>query len=344
MEEERDPSLTEGIAAYHVFHRDLHLRGASYPLYLWSAVAACRRLRAVGFPPELIHAHVYAAAVPGAMVATRAGIPLVLTEHFSGVALRSLSRVEARKARYACEHAARVLPVSRYLQEAIKGYGIDVPFEVVPNVVDTSLFRPAEGKKKAEDEGRRLLFVGNLDRMEYKGFPTLVQALVRLNERRRDWRLDVIGTGSERRRYETSVGALGLVGQVTFHGAQMKPVIAQMMRVADLLVAPSRMETFGAVVAEALASGLPVVSTSVGGIPELVDDRSGRLVSPDDPAALAETLDATLEDLDTFDGRAIAAAARDRYGLEVVGKQLDRIYASAVAESRGGAARTSQAP
>ena len=78
------------------------------------------------------------------MVARRNGIPLVVTEHFSGLAQRSLSRVEVRKARYAYTHAARVLPVSRFLQEAIRAYGIDVPFEVVPNAVDTSVFFPAE--------------------------------------------------------------------------------------------------------------------------------------------------------------------------------------------------------
>ena len=84
---------------------------------------------------------------------------------------------------------------------------------------------------------------------------------------------------------------------------------------------------------------MPIVSTSVGGIPELVHESSGRLVPPDDQDALAAALDETLEDLDDVDRRAIAAAARDRYSLEVVGERLGRIYESLLAESRVDATR-----
>ena len=126
--------------------------------------------------------------------------------------------------------------------------------------------------------------------------------------------------------YETSASELGLRDHVTFQGSRPKQAVAEMMRDADLLVLPSRVETFGAVIAEALVSGLPVVSTTVGGIPELVDERSSILVRPDDPAALAEALDAGLAELKAFDRAAIGEAAHDRYSLEAVGEQLSRIY------------------
>jgi glycosyltransferase involved in cell wall biosynthesis len=343
MEEERDPALSEGIDTYHVFHRSFGLRGASYAPYLQSAIGAYRRLRDGGFRPDLIHAHIYTAGVPAAGIGTRSGIPVVLTEQFSGFPRRALNHVEVRKARYAYKRVACALPVSRHLLEAIASYGIDPPFEIVPNVVDTSLFYPRAGERREQNAERRLLFVGNLEPLQSKGFPTLLRALVRLNELSRDWRLDVCGDGPERRSYETSAGEFGLGGQVTFHGSRPKAAIAQMMRASDLFVLPSRFETFGAVLAEALASGLPVVSTTVGGIPELVDEGSGRLVPPDDPTALAEALHSTLENLDVFDRRAIAAAAAERYALEVVGKRFTEIYESALAESRIDGARHSRA-
>jgi L-malate glycosyltransferase len=341
MEEELDPSLSEGIEAHHVFTRPSRPRGASYGLYLWSAVRAYHRLRGRGFRPDVIHAHVYTAGVPAAIVGTRSGIPVVLTEQFSGFPRRTLSRVDVRKARYAYGRAARALPVSRHLLEAIRSYGIDVPFEVVPNVVDTSLFFPPDAKRATETVERRLLFVGNLEPSQSKGFPTLLRALARLNDSRRDWRLDVFGDGPDRGSYETSAGALGLGEQLRFHGSQPKTVIAETMRGSDLFVLPSRFDNLPSAIVEALASGLPVVSTTVGGIPELVDERNGRLVAPEDPVALADALQATLEDLDAFDRRAIAAAAGDRYSLEVIGKRLTEIYESALAESRVGGARHS---
>lgn len=334
MEEELDPSLSEGIEAHHVYHRRSSLRGASYALYLRSAIGAYRRLRGNGFRPDVIHAHVYGAGVPAAAIGTRSGIPVVLTEQFSGFPLRGLSRVEVRKARYAYRRVARALPVSRHLRDALQSYGIDVPFEIVPNVVDTSLFFPPDEGRTKETAARRLLFVGNLEPTQIKGFPTLLQALARLEERRPAWHLDVIGEGPERASHEASAAALGLGDNVTFHGSLRKPVVAEMMREADLFVLPSRFDNLPSAVVEALASGLPVVSTTVGGIPELVEKHNGRLVPPEDPVALADALDDVLEKLDTFDRRAIAAAARDRYGLEVVGERLSRIYESVLAESR----------
>jgi L-malate glycosyltransferase len=337
LERELDPALSEGIEAYRVSHRPVGVRGASYPLFLWSAVSAYRRLRDGGFHPDVIHAHVYGAGVPAAIAASRSGIPLVITEHFSGIAQRSLSRVEARKARFAYNRAARILPVSGFLQEAIEAYGIHRPFEVVPNVVDTSVFFPPDGVPR-QDCKRRLLFVGNLEPLHLKGFPTLLLALARLRETSQAWKLDVIGGGPERSRDERSAADLGLGEHVTFHGPQQRHAVAQAMREADLLIQPSRVETFGTVIAEALVSGLPVVSTAVGDIPERLDERGGRLVPPDDPAALAKLLADTLEELDAFDRAAISKAARDRYGLNVVGEQLSRVYESVLGESSLGTA------
>lgn len=332
MHEESDPFLSEGIETRHVSRRKMAVRGVSYSVYLWSAVAAYRRLQDDGLRPDVIHAHVYGAGVPAALIARRSRIPLVLTEHSSHVARRSLGWAETRKARFAYSSAARILPVSRFLLEAIRSYGIDRPSEVVPNAVDTSIFFPPDAAEK-RDARRRLLFVGNLEPLHLKGFPTLLQALVLLRERQGGWRLDVVGDGPERARYAISVTESGLNEYVTFHGSRPKTAVAQAMREADLLVLPSRIETFGVVAAEALVSGLPVVSTNVGGIPEIVDEGSGRLVPPDDPVALADALYRVLANLELFDRSAISAAARDRYSPGVVGARLTRIYESVLAES-----------
>lgn len=326
--------MSERIEAHHVFHRRSRVPGASYALYLWSAIGAYRRLRANGFRPDVIHAHVYGAGVPAAAIGARSGAPVVLTEQFTGFPRRSLSRVEALKARYAYKRAARALPVSRHLRAAIRSYGIDTTFEVVPNVVDTSLFFPPDTERREDGVARRLLFVGNLEPLQHKGFPTLLRALVHLRERSRNWRLDVIGDGPERAAYAASATELGLQDHVAFHGSQPKPVIAQMMRAADLFVLPSRFDNLPCVVVEALASGLPVVSTTVGGIPELVDNRNGRLVPPDDPASLTDCLHEMLENLEMFDRRSISAAAREHYSYQVVGEQLSRIYEAVLAEAR----------
>jgi glycosyltransferase involved in cell wall biosynthesis len=335
MEEELDPELNEGIPAYHVHHHSSRVRGTSYPLYLWSVLKAFRRLRAEGFKPDVIHAHVYDAGVPAVMIGKRNGIPVVVTEQFTGFPRRTLNRAAVLKARYAYRNADRALPVSMHLQRAIAAYGIEAKFEIVPNVVDTSLFFTAERKPKTSDE-KRMIFVGNLEPSQHKGYPTLLEALNLLGKRRSDWRLDVIGEGPERPAYERRTEAAKLPAHVVFHGAKPKREISEMMRGSDLFVLPSRFDNLPCVVVEALASGLPVVSTTVGGIPEMVYEGAGILVPPDDPPALADALDSVLSNLSSYDRVEIADAARSRYSLEAVGAQLQAIYESVRSASATG--------
>ncbi len=113
-----------------------------------------------------------------------------------------------------------------------------------------------------------------------------------------------------------------------FLGVLPKPVLADRMRAADLFVLASRFENNPCVVMEAMASGLPVVGTRVGGIPELVDTAAGVLVEPNDPQAIADGVDNALA-LD-FDRPAIAQAAKERYGRERIASELADVYEDVV--------------
>jgi glycosyltransferase involved in cell wall biosynthesis len=111
------------------------------------------------------------------------------------------------------------------------------------------------------------------------------------------------------------VREVGLDGRVRFSGPQSGAALGRSYRAADVLVLPSRGETYGMVVTEALAHGLPVVAAEVGGVPEALGygadgTRPGLLVPPDDPRALHDALRAWLEDHDLR--RRLRRAARER--------------------------------
>jgi len=130
----------------------------------------------------------------------------------------------------------------------------------------------------------------------------------------------------------------GMDGRVRFAGAQAEGELARSYAAADVLVLPSRAETYGMVVAEALARGLPVVAADVGGVPEALGRggdgmRPGLLVPPGDPAALRDALRRWLEDAGLR--RRLRAAARERRASLADWSSTT----AAVAEALAGAAR-----
>ena len=333
MEKERDPALTEGIPIYRAWHRLLPIPSVSYPAYVWAAMQAVRAIERQGFRPDIVHAHVYSSGLPAAAVARWRHIPMVLTEHTSAFPRRLLSPQQARVARLALSLARVVMPVSLALQRGIEEYGIRATFQVVPNAVDTRIFHPdpaplaSMAKSGIGDRQpglrRRLLFAGGL--VPVKGIPHLLAALAILSETRHDWQLDLVGDGPNRDEYIALAAQLGLGDHVVFHGLKPKAEVAAFMRQAELFVLPSLWENSPCVIVEAMASGLPVVASRVGGIPELVTKQTGMLVPPKDPASLAAALATALDNPNQFD-RSLLVRAAERYTPAVVGQEIDSVY------------------
>lgn len=287
--------------------------------------AAARGFRAVrrsGFRPDVLHAHFFLAGVPAAMLGRLTHTPVVVTEQWS-IFLpddpMTLTQPLRAAARFAYGQAKIVLPASDALRRGIEAQGIHAHFEVVPNVVDTSLFGVDGGTRNG-----RLLAVGLL--YEAKGYEYLLEAVSLLRADGRDVDLDVIGDGPGRHDYTGLASDLHLDGHVVFHGLVPKPEVAQRMRDASLFVLTSRYDNNPCVLIEAMASGLPVVATAVGGIPEVVDERSGILAQPRDPRAIADAIGSALDRMGTWDRNAIASSAAERFGREAIGRRLADVY------------------
>ena len=174
----------------------------------------------------------------------------------------------------------------------------------------TSSTRPSSTRAEPRRRLTRLLAVGLL--YEAKGYELLLEAVARLAAEGRAFHLDVVGDGPNRAAYEDLAVSLGVADRITFHGLKTKEEVAAFMRSADLFVLTSRYDNNPCVLIEAMASGLPVVATAVGGIPEIVDPGSGRLATPNDPGSIATEIAAALDGLDGFDRPAIARSAEGR--------------------------------
>lgn len=322
-EQEFDPALNEGIPTYRAWYRAKLVSKTAYFRFLQSVNRAYQAIVADGFRPDVLHAHIYEAGVAAVLLGKRHRLPVVITEQFSAFPRRLLSPQKVLKARWAFAQADRVLPVSAALQTSIEQYGIHARFHRVPNVVDTGLFTPPPAPCPPHDP-MRLLFVGSL--IPLKGVGFLLDALAQVQRQRQDWCLDLVGDGQDRATFERQAAELGLAPQVNFHGWKTKSEVAGFMRQADLFVLPSLWDNMPCVIVEAMASGLPIVASDVGGIPEMVDAPViGALAPPGDAGALAAVLLARLATLDQTD-RPLIASKAGRFSMAVVGRSLHDIY------------------
>lgn len=169
-----------------------------------------------------------------------------------------------------------------------------------------------------------LLFVGRLS--QQKGVDILLHAMDILHQKQSDIQLWIVGEGEQRSELEQLCRSLGLEGYVSFLGKRTDP--ADLMRVANLFVLPSRWEGLPTVLMEAMLVGTPIVATNVSGSRDLIQSgRNGWLVRPDDPKSLAQGINSALESEDLRQGYTDQAALDVRtYTIERVATQYIDLY------------------
>lgn len=299
------------------------LRAAARLLpYLW------RLWRAAG-RSDLFHVmansgwswHLFAA--PAVRIARWRGVP-VLVNYRGGEAAGFLARSRASVAATLAPAARLVVP-SGFLQAVFREHGMAA--EIVPNIVDLERFRPAPARPL---DPPHLVVARNLEPIYDNA--TVLRALARVHERYPQARLTVAGTGPERAALEALVQELGLGDRVRFAGRLDREAMAELLRSATLAINPSRVDNMPNSVLEALASGVPVLSTDVGGVPYIV--RHGEeawLVPAASPGPMAEGILRLLDDPALAERLARAGIeAASRYSWRAVAPQLLGHYRSLV--------------
>lgn len=227
-----------------------------------------------------------------ALAARALGKPCVVKVHGSDVNVVLAKPAPRAIAAGALAHADAVVAVSRPLAEEVVRIGVRRErVHVVANGVDTATFRPrdrADARRAlgVDPEARVILYVGRLE--PRKGTEDLMAAFERVRERVPEALLVLVGDGVSAPAARAHALRWGTRGRVL--GALPHEDVAEWMAACDVLTLPSWAEGTPNVVLEALASGRPVVATSVGGIPDVVDARAGILVPPRDARALADAL------------------------------------------------------
>ncbi len=275
--------------------------------------------------PQVDAVHVFCAAhtafffgaVPAVRAARRHARPAILNYHDGRAAAHY--RWWGTVVRWAIRRSAVLVVPSPFLQRLFGGHGHRA--EVVPNVVDTSAFR----YRRPEPVRPRLLSARLLEPL-YAVDNTL-RAFARVRDAVPEVRLDVYGPGRSRPALERLAARLGDRG-IAFHGAVPHAQMPAVFEQGGILVNSSRVDNMPHVLIEAMAAGLPIVTTAAGGIPDIVEDgRTALLVPVDDPAALAAAVLRVLRE----SGLAVRLAAAGReasasYGWDRAHAGWRRIY------------------
>ncbi len=293
---------------------------------------AVRRLREV-FPFDVIHAHFgYPDGVAAEWLGRQCGVPVVVTEHAPWRPWMDDCPAARRQAVPAARRFACHIAVSRAVKRTIVDFTADPSrVRVIPNGVDSSVFRPCDPRERDPD---KILFVG-LPR-PVKGVDLLLQAMVHVLARRPNSRLVVVGGAVYRgtRGHMAELQAMAdrhpLTGRVSFEGLQPVEEVARHMATSAVLALPSRLESFGAVLLEALACGTPVVSTLSGGPEDIVTPEVGHLVPVGDPAALASALLDVLDNPCRYPAERMRAFAVERFSWERVADRIIDTYCAAL--------------
>jgi glycosyltransferase involved in cell wall biosynthesis len=259
--------------------------------------------------PDLVNAH---APVPGLADLARfahRGTPFVVTYH-AGTMHKGrpgpdllVDGYERSLGRGLIDRADWVISSSAFVRDTYLARVRAKTTTIEPGV-DTGLFRPADQRRVD-----RLVFVGSLQRsQEHKGLASVLAALATVPDTGAT--LDVIGGGDGLAGFRARAARLGLGGRVRFLGHLGTAGVAEALRETGIFVLPTRNDSFPMSLLEAMATGLPVVTTRVGGIPELVSDEvTGCLVDPDDTATFRRRVSTLLADPERA-GRMGSAARR----------------------------------
>ena len=296
------------------------------------------------FKPDLIHLHVtYPLGQVALLWKKLFGYKYVLTEHWTiyqpqnkDVLVGGLKKKIVKIA----NNALLIMPVSLDLQHCMEGHGVRNRFQVIYNLVNTDMFKlkpcidslqrtaPCRNDMHGGNTKKHILHISTL-RDEAKNFSGILRTIERLRQQRDDFELHVIHD-YEAPEFKAFVKEHNLSDCVIFHGKKTSAEVAEAYQQADFFVLFSNFENLPCVIVEAFASGVPVLSTAVGGIAEILSPERGILIPQGDENALLQSMNTMLDHCHEYDREAIREYAIKTFAAQNIGRQIFEAYKEVV--------------
>ena len=323
---------------------------SSYPLFEfppYDLALASRMAEVAEFNDlDLLHVH-YAiphsvsALLARQMLASRGRrLPFVTTLHGTDITLVGLDRSYLPITRYAIQESDGVTSISNYLKEkTFEHFDVSCPIEVIPNFVNCDVYTPFTDEAVRSEARKRLAKPGEAILIHLSNFRPVkrVVDVVKIFARvvhQVPSQLVLVGDGPDRSASEWLAHELGIHDRIHFLGKQER--VNELLPLADLMIMPSELESFGLAALEAMACKVPTIATRVGGVPELIDDGVTGLLYPVAALdAMAAGVIALLQDRDRLEVMRDAArkTARTRFCSTKIVPHYVKYYESVLAKA-----------
>ena len=271
--------------------------------------------------PDIIYSHYLTTSYVATLLKKKWNTPLVAIEHWSEINKDKLNSWVKKVGQLTYNNVDRLISVSLSLQDRIvQHFGVNSL--VIHNMVGADFFNQ---KNKFNFDGKiRFVTTGRL--VYGKGFDLLPRAFAKLNLPKEKWEMNIIGGGEEYDNLQKQINELKLQDNIHLLGQKTKAEVVDILKISNAFILPSRAENFSVAVLEALACGLPVISSICGGIRECIFDFNGLLFPVDDVDALADAIKYMFDNYQSYDRQKIAEDCKNRFSPEVIAHQLTDVF------------------
>ena len=272
--------------------------------------------------PDLLHAHfaIWAGDLAN-YLSKKWNIPYFITEHASAYFRNIYSSKKLQIANEAFRNSSKNIVVSEFLADTINNkIEKKVNFEIIPNFVADTMFTKEIGKRNDSDVFR---FFAPSNLVSNKSVDVIIKAFTRLKG---NVELVIGGDGPEKKALKDLASSLNISNRVKFEGLMTRDQVSKQMSQSDAFVHASIVETFGIVLIEAMASGLPVICSKCGAPENIIDEKNGILFDVGDIDALTKAMESMVSNINEYDNHLIQNDVKSKYSEKSIVNKLSNLY------------------
>lgn len=290
-------------------------------LWIWETIILYRKYVKRFGTPDIIHVHngLYG-GIAAMKIRKRYGVPYIITEHSSNVLNHRINKSDKGLLRMSYSNASGLISVSKRLKKEMLHY-TEKSIEVIPNIINTRKFYP-DYHRKADI----FTFVSVAFLTENKREDLAISAFNEEFKCHDRVKLVIAGDGEKEEELK-KLAAKGIMHQsIEFKGRVTREEIPGFFRKADAFVLPSNFETFGVAYVEALASGIPIITTRCGGPEEFYNENLGRIVDRNNLNQLKEAMGYVYKNKNVYDKKQLWRFVDKNFGEEAIVKKIKDMY------------------